>query len=308
MTHEPDDATRAADAAGRRALDRRCGRSAQSTMLPAEAYTSPTVLAWERRHLFAGTLDLPGPRRGPAPADAGRPLTQRAVSVGDVAGAADRAATATDAAGVREHLPAPRPRAAARGRHRRPSARVVCPYHAWTYDLDGALHRGARLPGRRRRSTATTHGLVELPVEVWHGWVFVQRRPARRPRRSPSTSATLDELVAPYAPERLVLGATGTRTRSRRTGRSIAENYHECYHCPLIHPELCQVSPADVAATTTTCPGPGSAARWTCATARRRCRSTGASGGRPDRRRRPAAGALPRAVPEPAGLGCTPTT
>ena len=25
----------------------------------------------------------------------------------------------------------------------------------------------------------------------------------------------------------------------------IAENYHECYHCPLIHPELCQVSPPD---------------------------------------------------------------
>ena len=30
-------------------------------MLPAEAYTSPDVLAWERRHFFAGVLGLPGP-------------------------------------------------------------------------------------------------------------------------------------------------------------------------------------------------------------------------------------------------------
>ena len=51
----------------------------------------------------------------------------------------------------------------------------------------------------------------------------------------------------------------------------IAENYHECYHCPLIHPELCQVSPP-TRATTTTCPAPGSAVRWCCATGWRRCR------------------------------------
>ena len=37
-------------------------------MLPAEAYTSDDVLAWERRHLYAGGVDLPGPGRRPVPA------------------------------------------------------------------------------------------------------------------------------------------------------------------------------------------------------------------------------------------------
>ena len=54
-------------------------------MLPAEAYTSTEVLAWERRHLFAGELDLPGPRGRPAADDRAKPVTQRAVMVGDIA-------------------------------------------------------------------------------------------------------------------------------------------------------------------------------------------------------------------------------
>ena len=33
------------------------------------------------------------------------------------------------------------------------------------------------------------------------------------------------------------------RLRGRGQLEVIAENYHECYHCPLIHPELCQVAP-----------------------------------------------------------------
>ena len=39
----------------------------ESTMLPAEAYTSPDVLAWERRHFFAGVLGLPGSGGGRVP-------------------------------------------------------------------------------------------------------------------------------------------------------------------------------------------------------------------------------------------------
>ena len=50
-------------------------------MLPAEAYTSDDVLAWERRHLYAGAWTCLGRRRRPAPR---RGLTQRAVMVGDV--------------------------------------------------------------------------------------------------------------------------------------------------------------------------------------------------------------------------------
>src|SRR5947209_15379490 len=51
-------------------------------------------------------------------------------------------------------------------------------------------------------------------------------------------------IVAAYAPERLVV----TDRHTYEVGANwklIAENYHECYHCPMIHPELCQVTRPD---------------------------------------------------------------
>ena len=47
-------------------------------------------------------------------------------------------------------------------------------------------------------------------------------------------------------PARAGRSGTGTPTRSRANWKVVAENYHECYHCPLIHPELCQVITAEL--------------------------------------------------------------
>src|SRR4029450_9547959 len=52
----------------------------------------------------------------------------------------------------------------------------------------------------------------------------------------------LAELVAPYAPETLRPAARHEYV-VRANWKVIVENYHECYHCPHIHPELCAVSP-----------------------------------------------------------------
>ena len=137
-------------------------------MMPAEAYTSPEVLAWERRHLFAGTWSCLGRVDDLFPADAERPVTQRALAVGDVACLLVREQeTLRMYANTCRH----------RGHELLPEGdtserrSVVCPYHAWTYDLQGQLI-GAR--GFRDDETFefTEHGLVELPVRVWEGWVF----------------------------------------------------------------------------------------------------------------------------------------
>jgi Rieske 2Fe-2S family protein len=48
--------------------------------------------------------------------------------------------------------------------------------------------------------------------------------------------------VAAYRPERLVVKA-GHRYQVAANWKLIVENYHECYHCPSIHPELCVVTP-----------------------------------------------------------------
>ena len=205
----------------------------ESTMLPAEAYTSPDVLAWERRHFFAASWVCLG--RVAAVFPEGR--TQVATTVGDVGvllskGAGGAVAAFANTCRHRGHELLPDGGTSVK-------RAVVCPYHAWSYDLSGAL---IAAPGFREVASfdPAAHGLVRLPAEVWHGWVFVNALGTAAPLAA--HVGGLEDLVAPYAPERLVLGATHEYVVAANW-KVITENYHECYHCPLIHPELCEISP-----------------------------------------------------------------
>jgi Rieske 2Fe-2S family protein len=205
----------------------------ESTMLPAEAYTSPDVLAWERRHFFAASWVCLG--RVEAVFPEGR--TQVATTLGDVGvllskGAGGAVAAFANTCRHRGHELLPDGGTSVK-------RAVVCPYHAWSYDLSGAL---IAAPGFREVASfdPAAHGLVRLPAEVWHGWVFVNALGTAAPLAA--HVGGLEDLVAPYAPERLVLGATHEYVVAANW-KVITENYHECYHCPLIHPELCEVSP-----------------------------------------------------------------
>jgi Rieske 2Fe-2S family protein len=216
-------------------------------MLPAEAYTSPGVLAWELRHLYAGSWTCLGrvdellPRSAPERPD--KPVRQRAVAVGDVS-----ALLVRDGEQVRMFANTCRHRGHELLADGESSSRrsIVCPYHAWAYDLGGALTsaKGFREdPGFE----PAAHGLVELPVQVWQGWVFGHAVHPVGDRDVPSFVDHLGDLaalVAPYDCGGLVLADRHTYEVAANW-KVVAENYHECYHCPLIHPELCQVSPPD---------------------------------------------------------------
>jgi Rieske 2Fe-2S family protein len=204
----------------------------RSRMLPRAAYTSQRVFAFEQERFFAGSWTCVG-REGDLEATG----AQRAVRVG---GAGVLLVRGTDG----------RARAFANTcRHRghellgvgEQTARrtVLCPYHAWTYDLDGSLRVA---PGFREHTEfrPTEHGLVELPLESWHGFLFVNGSGDAPPFAE--HVGALDELVAPYQPARLVPLASHAYDLACNW-KVVLENYHECYHCPLIHPELCQVSP-----------------------------------------------------------------
>jgi Rieske 2Fe-2S family protein len=183
-------------AALRTELESRAGPA----MLPALAYTSPEVLAWELRNVFAGTWACLGRSDELLP----EATTQRAVPVGDVAGLLTR-----EGGRVRLFANTCRhrghellPEEASSG-HRA----IVCPYHAWSYDLAG---RVVGAPGFRGVDgfDPGSHGLVELPVSEWCGWVFGHGSlPAGHPD-VPSFERHLGALE------------TGTTTRSARTGRS----------------------------------------------------------------------------------------
>jgi Rieske 2Fe-2S family protein len=204
----------------------------QSRMLPRDAYVSPRVFAFEQEQFFAGSWTCVG-REG----DLAGTGAQRAVKVGQAGVLLVR--------GTDGELRAFANTCRHRGHEllgiggQTTRRTVLCPYHAWTYDLDGTL-RGA--PGFREHTEfrPAEHGLVELPLESWHGFLFVNGSGDAPPFAE--HVGALDDLVAPYRPERLVPLVSHSYDLDCNW-KVILENYHECYHCPLIHPELCQVSP-----------------------------------------------------------------
>ena len=206
-------------------------------MLPAAAYTSSEVFAFEQRHLFAGGWTCLGRLEELLPDG----VTQRAAVVGDVPVLLVR-----DQERVRALANTCRHRGHELLAEGESSTRksVVCPYHAWSYRLEGSL---LAAPGFREQDgfDAASHELVELPVAVWAGWVFGHGRTALGEEAVVPFADHLGDLgaiVEPYAPADLALADRHTYTIAANW-KVIAENYHECYHCPLIHPELCQVSP-----------------------------------------------------------------
>ncbi|HJW58414.1 MAG TPA: aromatic ring-hydroxylating dioxygenase subunit alpha [Actinomycetota bacterium] len=204
----------------------------QSRMLPRDAYTSPRVFAFEQERFFAGSWTCVG-REGDLEATG----AQRAVRVGGagvllVRGTDGRARAFANTCRHRGHE-------LLRVGEQTARRTVLCPYHAWTYDLDGSLRVA---PGFRDHTEFRSgeHGLVELPLESWHGFLFVNGSGDAPPFAE--HVGALDELVAPYQPARLVPLASHAYDLACNW-KVVLENYHECYHCPLIHPELCQVSP-----------------------------------------------------------------
>lgn len=216
------------------ALQRVLGPIGPSRLLPRGAYTAPEVLEWEKKHFFEGAWACVGSsEKLPRPGD------QMAVRIGNdgvvlVRGEDGKLRGFFNSCRHRAHeLLQP-----GECRH---GKMVRCPYHGWTYNLQGALHpsvRSAHSPG----FDTAAEGLVPARIEEWHGWVFVNASgdaPAIE-----EWMGDLDGYVRPYEPERLKVGATHSYEIAANW-KLVCENYNECYHCPQIHPQLCKVSPHD---------------------------------------------------------------
>jgi Rieske 2Fe-2S family protein len=208
------------------------------TMLPAAAYADESVLDWERRVVFDGGWVCVG--RG---ADVATPRSRRAVPLVGGAGSAgpqDAVLLVRDDDGVlRGFYNACRHRGhellpcggSATGRF------IACQYHAWVYDLRGRLHK---VPGPHRATLDRDPlGLIEVRVAEWQGFVFVNADGV-----APPIGEYLDGLAGrldPYGLDRLLVAAEH-EYEVAANWKLVVENYHECYHCSSIHPELCEVS------------------------------------------------------------------
>jgi Rieske 2Fe-2S family protein len=113
-----------------------------------------------------------------------------------------------------------------------------CPYHSWTYALDGRLLRAPHADGL----DAASFGLSPVAVEDWAGFVFVHLTPESAAALVPAVRRAAMTL-ANYGLPDLVTGATMTY-EVRANYKVLLENYNECYHCGPVHPELCRLVPA----------------------------------------------------------------
>jgi Rieske 2Fe-2S family protein len=116
-----------------------------------------------------------------------------------------------------------------------------CPYHSWTYGLDGRLLRAPHTEDVPDFDPSS-FGLSAVGVATWGGFVFVHLAPAGEPDLETSLGEVPERLVR-YPLDRLVVGRR-LEYSIRANWKVIAENYNECYHCAGVHPELVRLVPA----------------------------------------------------------------
>jgi glycine betaine catabolism A len=116
---------------------------------------------------------------------------------------------------------------------------IRCPYHSWTYGLDGALRSAPFLDDddEFRRAELPLH---RVAVDSWGGFVFVSLAPTQT---LAGQLAGIPERVARYPLAEL---REGWRIEYdvAANWKVVLENYNECYHCAGVHPELCAIVPA----------------------------------------------------------------
>jgi Rieske 2Fe-2S family protein len=112
---------------------------------------------------------------------------------------------------------------------------LSCPYHAWTYALDGRLVRAPRAEAGFRTEDFS---LAQARLETLGGFVFVNLDPD-----APALPVALGDL--PDLSRYRLAGLRRARTieyEVEANWKVVAENYSECYHCPLVHPQLNRIS------------------------------------------------------------------
>jgi glycine betaine catabolism A len=112
------------------------------------------------------------------------------------------------------------------------AARIVCPYHRWTYDLDGHLMAAARMP---EGLDLKTHGLVPVRIELLAGCIYGALSDAA-PDFGPFRAAATP-FLAPYHLAEAKLAHENVLIE-KANWKLVMENARECYHCASAHPDL----------------------------------------------------------------------
>lgn len=118
--------------------------------------------------------------------------------------------------------------------------RLTCPYHGWTYGLDGSLKAARYMP---EGFNPAEHGLFKCHIRVHHGFIFLNL--------SSDQATDFDDEFAVFEPHLSFHGFASARIAHRQSYPTLAnwklvvENFLECYHCAPAHPEFCSRHPRE---------------------------------------------------------------
>ena len=120
------------------------------------------------------------------------------------------------------------------------TGRITCPYHQWSYGLDGALISTPRRPELAGFDPAD-HGLQRVALACWGGFVFLNLDPAAGHSLDAAFAVEMAGVSSwPLASLRSAHRESHVRAFNWKV---FWDNYLECVHCPGVHPQLCDLIP-----------------------------------------------------------------
>jgi choline monooxygenase len=197
----------------------------ETRTIPWSWYTDPAVLGFEQERIFRRSWQYVGCQNEVA--ESGSFVATR---VGDVPVVLVR----DEEGALRAFLNVCRHRGSIVCEGSGKRATLQCPYHAWTYGLDGKLIAAPRF-SREGGTDAAELGLVQLPLDTWGPLVFVNPDAGTAP-----LSEFLGDVPERVATAGIDLDALRYLRRYeyeiKANWKISAENFLECYHCPTAHP------------------------------------------------------------------------
>ena len=194
----------------------------QAVAMPKSVYTSPEFAELEQRHIFARDWLCAG--RADALREPGDYLTME-ISGEPILVLRDRDGSLRAMSNVCRH----RMSTLLEGRGN--TRAIVCPYHAWTYNLDGSL-RGAPAMTLNEGFCKDQIALPQVRCEIWAGWIMVTLDPDVPP---PSQRlAAVSDLIGPFQMENYV-ETFREEFHWATNWKVLAENFMESYHLPVCH-------------------------------------------------------------------------
>ncbi len=202
--------------------------------LPAAWYSDPSVFAREHERVFAASWQYAGSAEQVTDPGSFFSVVAGRIPVAVVRGLDGRLRGFVNVCRHRGH-------AVVEGSGCRQT--LQCPYHAWTYGLDGVLKKAPRSE-REPGFDPTAFSLLAVAVDTWGPFVFVNPDPDAGPLAD--WLGDVPELV-----EASGVDLDRIRFRAREewpqevNWKVALENYLECYHCPVAHPSFSKVIDVD---------------------------------------------------------------